>query len=744
MQEGAAGQACRPLTCVLPEMRTLLIDNYDSFTFNLFQLLAEVNGTAPDVVRNDQVGFAEILAGEYDNIVISPGPGSADNAEDFGVCAEVVRQESIPVLGVCLGHQGLCHYHGGRIDYAPEQMHGRTSQVFHTETGLFEGIPSPFTAVRYHSLVARDLPDCIQKLGWTDDGVLMAVRHVARPLWGVQFHPESICTDHGTRLIRNFYDLTEQCLGRRAHTGGNGKARGNGKAGGNGKARGNGKPRRETARGTGKLSGVSVRYRKLPFYPDSEAAYVNLFGSAQPAFWLDSSLVVEGLSRFSFMGACTAENGELVSYNLSTGKLHVRRRGLVTEHSEDIFGYLSRRIAEMQVSSDDLPFPFPGGYVGYLGYELKSECGGYSRYQHRASTPDAVFVLADRFIAFDHIQKCAYLVGLEGPSLSGLDAWFDHCEARLQAMRRPNPWVRVERVHPIDVELRHCPSEYLARIDESKREIREGNSCEVCLTNQMHIPGRLDKLNCYRALREINPAPYSAYLRFPGVTILSSSPERFLTVTSGRVESKPIKGTFPRGDTPEEDEALKRTLQNSEKDRAENLMIVDLLRNDLGIVCEIGSVRVPKLFDVESYATVHQLVSTIRGQLPAGRSAVDCVRSSFPGGSMTGAPKIRTMEIIDRLEEGPRGVYSGAIGYFGLDGDADLNIVIRTIVAAGDTLSIGVGGAIVSLSDPEAELEETYVKGKALLRTLELTLPESPSLSGHVVGKRFDRTAHSR
>lgn len=722
-------------------MKTLLIDNYDSFTFNLFQLLAEVNGTAPDVVRNDQVAFEEIRAGGYDNIVISPGPGSASNADDFGVCAEVVSQESIPVLGVCLGHQGLCHYHGGRIDYAPEQMHGRTSQIFHAEDDLFEGIPSPFTAVRYHSLVARDLPDCIQRIGWTNDGVLMAVRHISRPLWGVQFHPESICTDHGNRLIQNFYDLTKRFLGknsRRVQTGGNGKARADGKAGGNGK------PRARTTGGTGKSSAVSVRYRKLPFYPNSETAYVNLFGSAQPAFWLDSSLVVEGLSRFSFMGACTPENGELVSYSMPSGKLHVRRRGLVTEHSEDIFSYLSRRIAEMQVNSDDLPFPFPGGYVGYLGYELKSDCGAYSRYQHRASTPDAVFLLADRFIAFDHIHKCAFLVGLEGPSSSGLDAWFDRCEARLQAMRRPNPWVRVEREHPLDVELRHCPSEYLARIDESKREIREGNSCEVCLTNQMHITGRLDKLNCYRALREINPAPYSAFLRFPGVTVLSSSPERFLTVTSGHVESKPIKGTFPRGDTPEEDEALKRTLQSSEKDRAENLMIVDLLRNDLGTVCKIGSVSVPKLFDVESYATVHQLVSTIRGQLPAGRSAVDCVRSSFPGGSMTGAPKIRTMEIIDRLEEGPRGVYSGAIGYFGLDGDADLNIVIRTIVATGDTLSIGVGGAIVALSDPEAELEETYVKGRALLRTLELTLPEPLARSRHVAGVRFNRTAHSR
>ncbi len=704
-------------------MKTLLIDNYDSFTYNLFQLLAEVNGTVPDVVRNDAVTFEEILARGYDNIVLSPGPGSAAIPADFGVCGEVVGQGSTPVLGVCLGYQGLCYGYGGHIDYAPEQMHGRTSQVFHLESDLFQEIPSPFTAVRYHSLVARDLPDCIQKLAWTEDGDLMAVRHVSRPLWGVQFHPESICTDFGDRLIRNFYDQTEHYLGKRPRCA---------EPGGKLQPCGERERRRKNAsdgNGRSGSSGVSVRFRRIPFYPDSEAAYVNLFGSAQPAFWLDSSLVADGLSRFSFMGACTPENGEFVTYDMPSGKLHVRRRGLLTTVSEDIFSYLSRRIAEMQVRSDDLPFPFPGGYVGYLGYELKRDCGARSRYQHRSATPDAAFVFADRFIAFDHAEQCAYLVGLEGLSSSGVDAWFDQCEDRLRNMADLPQWAHVERQCPVDVQLRHSPSEYLSLVEEAKREIREGNSCEVCLTNQMHIAGKLDALKCYRALREINPAPYAAYLNFPDATVLSSSPERFLAVTSQSVESRPIKGTFPRGKTREEDEALKRKLQTSEKDRAENLMIVDLLRNDLGRVCEVGSVTVPKIFDVESYATVHQLVSTIRGRLPAGTSAVDCVQASFPGGSMTGAPKIRTMEIIDRLEKGPRGIYSGALGYFGLDGNADLSIVIRTMVAIGDALSIGIGGAIVALSEPEAELEETLLKGRALLRALERTLPET---AGHV------------
>jgi para-aminobenzoate synthetase len=192
-------------------LKTLLIDNYDSFTYNLFQLLGEANGEDPLVVRNDAASWAELARLDFDNVVISPGPGRADRESDFGVCAEAIRSSTVPLLGVCLGHQGLGYLHGAQVVAAPEPLHGRLSTVFHDDSPLFAGIPGEFQAVRYHSLcVEQPLPSELRGIAWTSDGVLMAIEHRWRPLWGVQFHPESVCTEHGRRLLANFHDLSQE------------------------------------------------------------------------------------------------------------------------------------------------------------------------------------------------------------------------------------------------------------------------------------------------------------------------------------------------------------------------------------------------------------------------------------------------------------------------------------------------------------------------------------------------------
>ncbi|MEM9193891.1 MAG: anthranilate synthase component I family protein [Myxococcota bacterium] len=263
---------------------------------------------------------------------------------------------------------------------------------------------------------------------------------------------------------------------------------------------------------------------------------------------------------------------------------------------------------------------------------------------------------------------------------------------------------------------------YLAAIDACQRQLRAGESYEICLTTALEAAGGFDTAASYSALRTNNPAPYAALLRFGDVDILSSSPERFLKIDrTGVIESKPIKGTTARGTTADEDETRREALRRDEKTRSENLMIVDLSRHDLGAVCELGSVSVPRLMAIESYATVHHMVSTIQGVLRAEVDAIEATRRCFPGGSMTGAPKLRTVEILRHLEGEPRGPYSGALGYFSCNGTADLSIVIRTAVIRPEGVAIGTGGAILAVSDPESELEEARLKGQVVVDALRRT-----------------------
>jgi para-aminobenzoate synthetase component 1 len=260
---------------------------------------------------------------------------------------------------------------------------------------------------------------------------------------------------------------------------------------------------------------------------------------------------------------------------------------------------------------------------------------------------------------------------------------------------------------------------YLDAVSRVRDYIIAGDIFQANLSQRLEVPLEEDPWHLYKRLREVNPAPFAAYLEFEDIAVASASPERFLLVdTAGRVETRPIKGTRPRGISPLHDAALSQALADSEKDRAENLMIVDLLRNDLSRVCEPGSVRVPELFALERFRTVHHLVSTVTGHLRPDCRATDLLAAAFPGGSITGAPKVRAMEIIAELEPSRRGIYCGSIGYLSLTGAMDTSIVIRTCVCAGGRVYFSVGGGIVADSDPEQEYRETLDKGRALVSAL--------------------------
>ena len=696
-------------------VKTLLIDNYDSFTYNLYQLLAEANGEEPVVVRNDSAPWSELSKLDFDNIIISPGPGRPDHEKDFGVCADAIASRAAPLLGVCLGHQGLGWVSGAQVVHAPEVMHGRLSAVLHEESPLFEGIPREFQAVRYHSLcVAGPLPDELEPIAWTSDGVIMAVAHRSEPLWGVQFHPESICTDYGRRLLANFRDLTAS-----AGRGGSGPV----------SAPATSSPGWRP----GQRARLDLEVRRLDRLHDPERAFVHLYGDSPNAFWLDSSRLDER-SRFSFMGASGGPLGAVVRYDTATGQVQVDRAAGSEVHEETIFDYLSREMRRLRYLSDNLPFDFNCGFVGYFGYELKADCEGDAAYE--APTPDAAFVFCDRLIVFDHVEQCTYVLCLTDPSCEAEgQRWVRETSLRLAALPpiEDPDWEQsaAEDGEPVRFRLSRSHERYLEDIARVKQYLTDGESYEVCLTNKVRADVTPDPLALYRTLRRVNPAPFSAFLRFGDVAVISSSPERFLSIGRDRwAEAKPIKGTSPRGATPAEDARISEELRTSEKNRAENLMITDLLRNDLGVVCEIGTVHVPHLMQVETYETVHQLVSTVRGLMREDIEPPDCIRACFPGGSMTGAPKKRTMEIIDELEQEPRGVYSGAIGYLGLSGGCDLNIVIRTIVMDGESTTIGVGGAIVMQSDAEEEYEETLLKAKALMQAIDRRAEPHDSLEG--------------
>ena len=685
-------------------MRTLLIDNYDSYTYNLFQLMAVAYGEEPIVLSNDEQSWESVRNLDVDAIVISPGPGHPAEPRNLGICGDIVRYSERPVLGVCLGHQAIGLLHGAAVTPAPQPRHGHLTRIEHGGTELFDGIPQGFTGVRYHSLCvpAAGLPDDLVATAWAEDGVVMGLRHRTRPLWGVQFHPESVATEHGERLLANFGRLVSRTRPVRRDN----------------------RPRRhQPAAPARRRPAWQIRYRRLDRAVDSAHAFQTLFDDHQFAFWLDSSRVEEGLSRFSFLGAPDGPEGEVLRYDLGTGAVVTSTSSPLPEPAAgSVFDVLRDRLAERAVRSAWLPFDLTCGYVGYLGYELKAELGSSNR--HLAPTPDAAWMSATRMVAVDHRDNRTYLLALcrtNAPaSVAAADDWLASTTATLTA---PNGVASAARADGTDIDpepwLARRRHEYTADVEECQRQLHAGESYEICLTTSLSVPLRADPLSLYLCQRRHNPAPYAAFLRIDDFAVLCSSPERFLRIDRDRmVESKPIKGTTPRDADPERDAALRDELATSAKTRAENLMIVDLIRNDLGRVCDVGTVDVAKFMHVESYATVHQLVSTVRGRLRPGVTAIDCVRACFPGGSMTGAPKLRTMEIIDRLETGPRGVYSGTLGFFGLNGTADLNIVIRTAVARDGRLSIGAGGAIVLDSDPDDEYEEMLLKARAPLRGL--------------------------
>lgn len=452
-----------------------------------------------------------------------------------------------------------------------------------------------------------------------------------------------------------------------------------------------------------------TQYKEWHLYYPAVKIYSLYFQDKDTAF-LDSSLE-KSCGNYSIIGIHPYRKVESIK-----GELYVD--GVI--QAGNFFDYVSNCIkANREENPTNLPML--SGAIGYLTYDfgmkLNQVC---SRHPEEIDIPDAVMIFYEHYIIEDRKNKKIYLTAAEGlknqnDSLGALER---ELEARLH-QKKPCTSLIDTKTREVEVSSDFTKEQYLKAINQVIRYIIEGDVYIANMTRRLMVDSPVSPYEVFLRLHKNNPAPFSSYLNYGDFQIVCSSPERFLKLTNGIAETRPIKGTRKRGETPEEDNRLRNELLHSDKDKSELLMIVDLERNDLNKVCEPGSVEVSELFAVEDYATVFHLTATIIGKLKDGMTSVDLLAAMFPGGSVTGAPKRRAMEIIDELEHSRRGLYTGIIGYLSFDNSSDFNIVIRTAIYKNGRYELGTGGGITCESEPEDEFAETEQKAKALLEAMK-------------------------
>ncbi len=440
----------------------------------------------------------------------------------------------------------------------------------------------------------------------------------------------------------------------------------------------------------------------LPYRKDATAYYAAI-ADLPWAVWLDSG----GRGRYDILTANPVAT--LVTRN---GTTQVGDEKGQFDSPQDPFTLIREQLGAPVNGAPDIPFA--GGALGYWGYDLARRMMSLPDIAHDADKlPDMAIGIYDWALVIDHLQQSARLVSYQLRPVTA------HMLPQLLTRLQGETLTQGEPFHVHGrIASNFTRASYQQAFAAIQAYLHAGDCYQVNLAQRYTARASGDAFTAYCTLRQLNPAPFSAYLNLPQVQILCASPERFLQVKNGEVETRPIKGTRPRMSDTVEDAEMQQDLRSNPKDRAENLMIVDLLRNDLSKSCVQGSVKVPRLFEIESYATVHHLVSTVVGLLATGRDALSLLCDCFPGGSVTGAPKQRAMEIIEQLEPHRRGIYCGAIGYAGFDGNMDTNIAIRTLVYADGEVRCWAGGGIVADSQEAAEYQETLDKAEAMLELL--------------------------
>lgn len=759
----------------------LLIDSYDSFSHNLCRLIEDNTNHEVVTIFNDTFAPQEYESifhkwiRSFDYIVIGPGPGHPAQAADVGIIRWLYQhfaahpEETVPVLGVCLGFQSLCYEFGNSVERLVHVKHGQIYDVKTVPSALFPKGTPHLPSVRYHSLhVPIDtlnseiIPLAVcSEVGNGD--ILMAGSHRSLPLYGVQYHPESICSEQGAELIQRFDKIASLY---------------------NTKARPNLKMDQEShplksevsskravhedwlvpsgkfaSRKVRKIFAKKFNFKHEDTKPIDVCEYLSQHGkgfvflnsAADPSDWSIIGLPIEGESEIITHSVDDIQTVQLQKYKSSVSK---------RQPVDNIMQFVASRMAAMYISREEIEshignihskqLPFFGGYMGLFSYEegkhlvvegIEPICDGY--------TPDCKLIFIERFILHDRKTLTWFLI-----SIRDSDDEESQCLELMNDLVECQDDIRIDintvhakvkdYCHPEDQDIEYqFPDRetYKKQFDLCQEYLHAGDSYELCLTTLLKVmlPSYLNPWSIYKilALRK-NPSPYLCYMEFDDCVLLSSSPERFVSWKDSKkvpgrkiAELRPIKGTVKRTDSTTLEEATK--ILRTPKEMGENLMIVDLIRHDLQTFTD--SVVVDSLMAIEEYKTVYQMVTVIQGHLPeVGYKGIDILKLSLPPGSMTGAPKKRSVELLQKIESlqptmnssGRRGIYSGVAGYWSVTDDADWSVIIRSMVhykrdrENSDKRSvwrIGAGGAITVLSDEQGEWEEMQLKLHSTLQT---------------------------
>ncbi|CCG84291.1 protein of unknown function [Taphrina deformans PYCC 5710] len=702
-------------------LKILLVDSYDSYTFNLHQLILDVDPAAEIIiVRNDQFA-AHDLAGilqAFDFVVVGPGPGDPRNPTDVGFIPELFFHD-IPILGVCLGFQLICLNGGAQIERMNIVKHGQVSNLLTVQCSIYPE-NRKVRVTRYHSLyaVVAGASD-LHEVGWVEDEkdnghIAMSVLHKTRPFVGVQYHPESACSEFGIDLIQNFIQFASTW---------NQKNRPELRADLSADLKNLSVKPRPLSLKLGTLH-RSVEWLTLDALP-SVAGVAELLHVRDGNDFILLDAAAEP-SRYSII-ACLHGMEKRLSYKVGQSFWTFGNQRIDQGEYQSVWHFMADVMEKNKIDTGPQEIPFWGGLAGYLSYESGFEPLGVAPLESAVSEDDINMVFVERSIVLDHKQNKCYVQSIKAVidqvNVSDI-TWVESMVGSLSTLNGKQSKPSRDRYDTSLVAVDLPEKEvYLENVKRAQQYLAEGQSYELCLTAPTKVTcENRSPWELYQILRSRNPSPFAGYIRLHGMHLLSSSPERFLSWDrNGCCQLRPIKGTVRKQNRVTR--SIATEILRDPKEVAENLMIVDLIRHDLHQIAT--NVQVPQLMQVEEYHTVFQLVSVITGNVTAPYTGLDILSRSLPPGSMTGAPKKRSVELLQKLEGRRRGVYSGVCGYLSVCGGGDWSVIIRSAFkydsenvdgTKRDVWWIGAGGAITALSQPESEWHEMLTK-------LESTLP---------------------